>query len=175
MTPEAILAHFAHEPTIQEIQEAAIRYAEVIDPERIEKLRRGARAKALLPDFKVGFNGDKAIDLDRGGTADPDFYIIGPDEFGWDVSLSWDLGDLVWSEQQRLIDSQVRLMVKLRDDILDEVTRLYFERRRVQVELLLEPPEDLETKLEKELRLQELTADIDGLTGGYLSRKLEKG
>lgn len=72
-------------------------------------------------------------------------------------------------------DVRYKLIMQLRDDILDEVTRLYFERGRLQVELLLTPPEDLKTKLGKELRLQELTADKDGLTGGYLSRRLREG
>lgn len=163
---EEILAHFADEPTIREIQDAAIRYAEVVDPKKIEKLRKGAKYKALLPDFDLDY--DKTITYDSG----IDKYITGPRD--WGVGLSWDLGDLIWNEQQRLIDSQVRLMVRLREDILDEVTRLYFERRRLQVELLLEPPRDLKEKLEKELRLQELTADIDAITGGYLSRRLRK-
>lgn len=165
MTLENIMTHFAHEPTIRQIQEAAIRYAEVIDPERIENLRKGARFKAILPDLDLDY--DKTISYSGSN------FWVGP--YDWGIGLSWDLGDLIFSEQQRLIDSQVRLMVKLRDDILDEVTRLYFERRRLQVDLLLEPPKDLEDKLKKELRLQELTADIDALTGGYLSRSLSKG
>lgn len=65
-------------------------------------------------------------------------------------------------------------MVQLRDDILDEVTSLYFQRRRLQIELLRSPASGIEERLEKELRLQELTADIDALTGGYLSERLER-
>ncbi|MDP1852882.1 MAG: hypothetical protein Q8L26_01545 [Candidatus Omnitrophota bacterium] len=63
-------------------------------------------------------------------------------------------------------------MVELRDDILNEVTRLYYERRRLQAEIFLSPPDEPRIKIEKELRLQELTASIDGLTGGYLSGQL---
>lgn len=65
-------------------------------------------------------------------------------------------------------------MVQLRDDVLNEVTRLYFERRRVQIEFLTSPPKEIATKLEKTLRLQELTAGIDALTGGYLSNRLRQ-
>ena len=65
-------------------------------------------------------------------------------------------------------------MVQLRDDILDEVTHLYFERRRLQIEFLQNPPKDVNKLIEKELRLQKLTADIDAMTGGYLSREIER-
>ena len=63
-------------------------------------------------------------------------------------------------------------MVQLRDDVLDEVTRLYFERRKLQIELMTSPPKEINAKLEKILRLQELTAGVDALTGGYLSKRL---
>ena len=63
-------------------------------------------------------------------------------------------------------------MVQLRDDIVDEVTRTYFERRRLQANMLLSPPSEQQA-LEQELRLQELTALIDGLTGGFFSRSME--
>jgi hypothetical protein len=65
-------------------------------------------------------------------------------------------------------------MVQLRDDVLNEVTRLYFERKRLQAELLHSPPQGVMEKVEKELRLQELTADIDAITGFYLSMRLER-
>ncbi len=64
-------------------------------------------------------------------------------------------------------------MVQLRDDILDEVTKLYFERLRVKIEISNLDIIDVKKRLEKELRLQELTASIDALTGGYFSEQLK--
>ncbi|MBL7085036.1 MAG: hypothetical protein ISS43_02885 [Candidatus Omnitrophica bacterium] len=168
----------ANEPTIREVQETALRYAEVVHPDKIKALRRDAKLKALLPKFSVGADRN-VTDLYHweGGsttTVDDDFLRKGKDIIEWDASLTWDLGDLVFSEQVRLIDSNTRLMVQLRDDILNEVTRLYYERRKLQTEFILAPPEVLEEKLTKTLRLEELTANIDALTGGWFSRQLEK-
>ena len=65
-------------------------------------------------------------------------------------------------------------MVELRDDILDEVTKLYFERLRVKMELDTLSIEDRKKRFEKELKLEELTASLDALTGGYYSRQINK-
>ena len=166
---------FSNEPTINEIQIAAINYAEVSN-KKIEWMRSAAKKRAWLPTVVFGIDRDidRTIDLDRGGTGDPDAYIEGPDEKGWswDVGLSWDLGDMVWSTAQTSIDVRSRLMVQLRNDILDQVTKIYFERRRLQVELIQNPLTDKSKLALKQLRLEELTADIDGLTGYYLSRTL---
>ncbi len=156
------------EPTIQEVQEAALRYAEVIHPENIDALRKNARLKALLPDISIDY--DKTIQAGGTGSHFGDF-VVGPRD--WGLSLSWDMGDLIFSEQIRLIDSNVRLMVQLRDDILNEVTRLYYERRKLQIELILIPAQTPHDKLTTTLRLEELTANIDALTGGYFSRQLK--
>ena len=162
-----VLENFSNEPSFREIQEAAIEYAEV-HPEKIAKWRRGAKTKALLPRFSF------RIDQDKG-----DYYYygerIGEDkDTGWDITCTWDLGGLIWNSSQTLIDVRSKLMVQLRDNILDEVTRLYFERRRLQIELHRNPPENVTEFIEKKLRLQELTADIDAMTGGYLSREVAK-
>ncbi|MFC1666596.1 hypothetical protein ACFL0P_01820 [Candidatus Omnitrophota bacterium] len=69
-----------------------------------------------------------------------------------------------------MTDTRSRLMVQLRDDILDEITRIYFERRRLQMEMHFSPVTDLKGAMEKELRIEELTADLDALTGGYFSK-----
>lgn len=65
------------------------------------------------------------------------------------------------------------LMVQLRDDILDEVTKIYFERLRIKMELDNLSIEDRKRRLEKELRLRELTAMLDALTGRYFSQQLK--
>jgi len=168
-----ILKKFEDEPAISDIQEAAIKYAEV-HPDKIKEWRSAAEKKALLPNVSVGL--DRYITdywhWDSG--TNPDTLQKGKDAVIWDISMSWDLGDLIWSSDQTSIDTRSKLMVELRDDIMNEVTRTYFERRRLQIDLFASPPKDLKLSLEKELRLQELTADIDALTGNYFSGHLKK-
>ncbi len=170
-----VLDRFKHEPTILEVQRAAERYAEVY-PEKIEAWRRAAMRKAVLPTISLTADQgeDHNVDIDRGGTNDPDRFIIGPSEtnLDWHMGVSWDLGELIWNNDQTSIDTRSKLMVELRDDILNEVTHYYFERRRLQTEMILHPSKELPLQIEKELKLQELTADIDALTGGYLSQRL---
>jgi len=174
---DELLARFKQEPSIGEIQKAAIRYAEV-HPGKIEEWRKAASKKAFLPTLSVntGVDTNQNVDLDRGGTNDPDQFIIGPPEksFDWSVGVSWNLGELIWNDDQTSIDTRSRLMVQLRDDVLNEVTHLYYERRRLQVEMAMAPMRDLPIQIEKEIRLEELTANIDGLTGGYLSNRLQE-
>ncbi|MCX5716058.1 MAG: YCF48-related protein, partial [Candidatus Omnitrophica bacterium] len=166
-----LLANFKCEPTIREIQQAAIKYAEV-NKEKIDGWRKAAQAKAILPSLNVGIDKYWTDYYHWDAGPNPDVLQKGKAPTDWSVSVSWDLGELIWNNDQTSIDVRSRLMVQLRDDILDEVTRLYFERRKVQIELLTSPPKGLNEKLTKELRLQELTASIDALTGGWLSKKI---
>jgi len=154
------------EPTIQQVQQAALSYAEVVHPQRIHALRRNAKLKALLPDVSLDY--DKTVY----GSSTTKVGFVGPRD--WGLSLTWDVGDIVFNEQVRLLDGNARLMVQLRDDILDEVTRFYYQRRKLQMELIIAPPQTTEEKLTRILRIEELTANIDGLTGGWFSRQLEK-
>lgn len=153
MDIDQLLGFFSHEPTIREVQKAAICYAEV-EPEKIKSWRRGARFKAVLPEVTLRYA--KTIPND------------------WGVSLSWDLADLIYNDDQTSIDNRSKLMVQLRDDLLDEVTGIYFERRRLQAELALDPPPEIREQLRTKLRIDELTADLDALTGGYFSRATTK-
>ncbi len=178
------------EPGINKVQEAAIEYAEV-NIKKIKDWRKQAQLRAFLPKIAVDFDcdRDKTVSTNTWGiyssysnsniTA-PARHYVGPDDStryynnNWGVSLVWELGDLIWSEAQTSIDVRSRLMVQLRDDVLDEVTKLYFERIRVRMELDNLSIEDRKKRFEKELKLAELTAQIDALTGGYFSSQLEK-
>jgi hypothetical protein len=163
------------EPSISEVQQAAIRYAEV-QPEKIQQWRKLAAKKAWLPQVSMGVNRD-TTDLwhwEGGSTtkSDDDTLRRGRDSIEWDMRLTWDLGEVIWNDDQTSIDVRSRLMVELRDDILDEVTKLYFERLRVKMEIDNLSIEDRKRRQEKELRLEELTAYLDGFTAGYFSAQL---
>lgn len=158
------------EPTFKELRDAAIRYAEV-SPEKIKKWRAESKMSALLPKISVGADSDSSNTYEIYTSATKDYVIDGPEDIssGWNVGLSWELGNLIWSDDQTNIDVRSRLMVQLRNDILDDLRRAYYERKRLQFELVSNPPNDMNAKFEKELRLQELTQAIDDLTGNYFS------
>lgn len=168
-----VLKKFEGEPTINDVQNAACEYAEV-HPDKIKEWRKSANKKAILPNVSVGLDRYVTDYWHWDSGTSPDTLQKGKDTVSWDIAMSWDLGDLMWSSDQTAIDVRSKLMVELRDDIMNEVTRTYFERRRLQIEMLASPPKDLRLSLEKELRLQELTADIDALTGNYFSAHIKK-
>ncbi|MEA1927183.1 MAG: hypothetical protein U9N73_03185 [Candidatus Auribacterota bacterium] len=56
-------ALFAHEPGYQEIQQAAMRYAEV-HPDKIAAWRRGASLRAFLPEIDFDYDYKKSFDID---------------------------------------------------------------------------------------------------------------
>jgi len=165
------------EPKIREVQEAAIKYAEVA-PEKISQWRKKAAKKALLPQVSIGLDRN-TTDLwhwEGGSTTKTDDDVLrrGRDNIDWDVSLSWDLSNLIWSDAQTSIDVRSKLMVELRDDILDQVNKLYFERLRIKSELNNLAIEDRKKRFDKQLKLEELTASLDSLTSGYYSEQLRK-
>jgi len=175
LSPDKVLSGFENEPTVNEVMAMAIDYAEVY-PDKISKWRLGAKFKALLP--KVNFGIDRGwSDTYEIYTSSKDAYLFnGPQDRteGWDLNLSWDLADLIWNNAQTTIDIRSKLMVQLRDDIVDEVTRAYFERRRLQIEFLTDPPKAMPKLLKRRLRIQELTATLDGLTGSCFSEAIEE-
>ncbi len=172
-----IQEYLQDEPKINDLQQAAIKYAEV-NPEKIGQWRKKAALKAILPQLSVGVDRN-STDLwhwEGGSTTknDDDILRRGRDSIDWDVSLIWDLSDLIWNDSQTSIDVRSRLMVELRDDILDQVNKFYFERLRVKMELDSLKIEDGKKRLEKELKLQELTASLDAFTAGYYSEQLRQ-
>jgi hypothetical protein len=173
--------HFSFEPSIQKVHEWAIDNAEV-HPDKIKEWRRKAKQKAWLPKFDVGVDSgwDRPLSNSVYGTyTGGGQSYIGPndksygEDFGWDAGLSWDFSELIWNNDQTSIDSRSKLMVELREEILNEVTRIYFERRKVQIDIMQENFIDASQELQMQMRVDELTAVIDSLTGGEFSKHVE--
>ena len=176
--PDEVLAEFAGEPDIRQVQSMAMSYART-NPELVDGWLAASRRAYLLPKVNVQYekklelyetyyyiaddSGAALAELDGSRADNDDKYV---------VKLEWRLDKLVMSSEQIRVINESQDIVKLRDKVLDEITRLYFDRRRLQVELLLAPAGDLRTQLENELRLQELSANLDALTGGSFSAAL---
>lgn len=170
---DRILAKFDHEPAIRDVQVAAIQYYNV-SPEKIRTLRSRTRSKALVPGLTVGFANslssfNKSVD-------DIIFRNVGiaileeqnADFLGFTASATWSLDRLVFNAEEL----DVMSLIGIQDGIQREVTALYYVRRRLQIELLLNPPKTLEGRLSGRLRLEELTGLLDAYTGGFFSRQI---
>ena len=117
-----------------------------------------------MPKVTVGFN-NNVYGSSSGA------FAVGPED--WNVNFSWDLSDLVYNSDQTSIDTRSKLMVELRNDILSEATRIYFERRKLQLEMMSLEQDVSRDGLDKKLRLMELTALLDRLTGGRFTNVLK--
>lgn len=168
-----LLSRYKEEPSVRGVQEAAMRYAEV-HPELIQSWRTRSRLAALGPQIRGEYRYVYSIDQrgrEGGGTAptlqDDEGYEHRPT-----ARAQWDLDRLIFNPDELRVSNEIVDLVRLRESVLDQVTKIYFERRRLQVDLDLTPPKDIAGRVRKELRLQELVADMDSLTGGYFSKKL---
>ena len=176
---EAVLAQFDNEPSIQQVHNMAMVYSKS-NPQLVESWLNAVQRAYLLPKLNVqyekeldsstryDYNSDDAGDLQA--IAD---YLQSENDDKVVVKVEWRLDKLVMSSEQIRIINESQKTVKLREKLLDEVTRLYFDRRRLQVEQLLKPARSIEDQIENTLRLQEMTANLDALTGGAFSASIK--
>jgi hypothetical protein len=183
-TVDDVLRQFDHEPSVQQVHQWAMDYARV-NPELVDRWMAAATGFAALPRLQLegrvrdgwgqGFKyytedgvideqDETVFDVLDDADRDQDRTVV--------VRATWDLDNLVMSSERIRAINESQDVVKLRDKVLDEVTRVYFERRRVQVDLLLSPARDVATQTKDYLRLMELTANLDALTGGSFSQAL---
>jgi len=172
---DRFLRRFDNEPAIREVQLAAIKYYNV-SPERISSLRSRTRSKALVPGISIGVTNslssfnlavDDIVFRQRGIAR---FEDQTADFLGFTASASWGLDRLVFNAEEL----DVMSLIGIQDGIQREVTALYYVRRRLQIELELNPPTTLEARLSGRLRIEELTGLLNAYTGGYFSREVEK-
>ena len=162
------------EPTIQEVHRAALRFYNA-EPEKIESMRSRANWKYILPDVNVRYRqSDNGVFIDKldflQGAADQN-YAIGKDLSEGDVkefqvSGTWSLSRLLFNPEVLDVSS----LAGLQEGVLKEVTRIYYTRRRLQIDLILSNPRDPATRLSKELRIEQLTATLDALTQNLFSK-----
>jgi hypothetical protein len=167
-------ARLSLEPSLAELRQAALAQADA-GREASARWKRASRLCALLPTLKVSADFDEGRDesLDR-YQDDPDRWGADTDRgFGADVSLQWKLDRLAFNTDELKVYDALADRAERRENISTLLISVYFERRRLQLELLLLPPDDLNDALERRMRIEELGRTIDALTGGLLSRKIK--
>jgi hypothetical protein len=94
------------------------------------------------------------------------------DDLTLEVELRWRLDRVVFDRNELYVSREALLLAELRRDVVAEATRLYFQRRRAQVELALTPKTRVRTRLRLLLQIDELTSELDGISGGFFRRSL---
>ncbi|MDP2311345.1 MAG: hypothetical protein Q8P41_00455 [Pseudomonadota bacterium] len=170
-TVDEVLARFEKEPDVRQVQEMVLEYSKT-DPRYVNEWMSASRNAAWLPEVTVGYDYDNGYGYDYAYDVDTEGQLDGSDvdnDHGVSLRAKWRFDRLVMSSDRIRVISETQDIVKLRDKVLEEVTRLYFDRRRLQVDVLLSGGGDLKTQIKNEMRLQELTAQIDAYTGGRFS------
>lgn len=162
-----VLECFNGEPDIREVQQAAVEFAG-IDASRFSSWEKRAKRSAWLPKLRARLDknlGEGRTFIIEGGEAPRDA-LTTDDDVGFELRAEWELGRLAFNPDELRVSEESRDSARMREDVIYEVTRMYFDRRRLQIELLLAPPDKVEVRVEKELRVEEMTSMLDSLTGG---------
>lgn len=166
-----IAAATAGEPAIAEVQEQALRHAH-LSLDRVDGLRSGAAWKGALPVLEVsgGYSVtrlDENTILDEYSRTDP--WVVrgaGGNASEARVRLSWDLSRLAYNGESLDVQS----LDDEREQLLVRVTRLYGQRRRLLVGL--KTAKDDDERLERQLALDETSALLSAMTGGWYAEQL---
>jgi hypothetical protein len=164
----------ACDPPIAAVQRAALAHLDLTGA-RTARMWRGVRSRGALP--IVALDGSIADDRRHYRTWDESFSsgethrLFDRDrdrerEQAVALRLSWDLGALLYHPEEIDVSTEMRRTIELRDDVLDELNQLYFERRRAREAAAQAGPGTPDATRES-LRAEELAAGIDAWTGGW--------
>ncbi len=163
---------------IQQVQRAVLNYLE-LSPSRLIELESRARRAGLMPELRAAAAFDR--DTSRGGDHDEVFTSgvakrlfdsSNQKDQGYDVGISlvWDFAELASPDDALAISRERRSLVTLRDQVLERVNHLYFQRLRVLAQLDALDLADAAKRAELELDAAEIAAQLDAWSGGVFSR-----
>lgn len=162
-------ARFAKEPAVADVVDVALRYFRV-HPEVLDSLRSKAKTRALLPLLAAGYRRD-IDDYTRRVEQNPVpvniTEVSGTGKHALSVGAVWDFRELVFNPAE----VQVFGLIGVQRDIMLEATRTYYLRKQLVLRKLYKPPEDPMALAALDMRIDEFTALLDVLTGGWFSQQ----
>lgn len=167
---QRVLKRLEHEPSVSETTSKALEYFRV-DPDSFDDLRSSARSRAWLPLLATGYrfdNDQTSQGLSRSGM--PTF----TDELNADRNIHSATVGLVWDFREAVFNPaevQVFGLIGVQRDLMLETTRTYYLRRQLLLRLALRAPEDPLARAALQLRIDEFTAILNVLTGGWFTEE----
>ncbi|MFZ9890181.1 MAG: hypothetical protein ACO3JL_22005, partial [Myxococcota bacterium] len=184
----ALRRRWQRELSLQEVAAAALTYAQLVGPSMETSISR-ARLAPLLPELQLSLryvrgrpdvdefvvvtdqqdafdetDAEELIDLAREGLV-----VDSPTRgITWQIFAlaTWSLDDIVFNRAEVLAARQLPMLIDARRRLLREVQTLYSTRRRLAAELAVASETSPPLLAQKLLRLEEVSARLDGLTGG---------
>ncbi len=94
----------------------------------------------------------------------------------WDTGLKieFNLPNTVYDDEETDLFSEIRRFAPIRQDLGEQAQAAYFERRKRKINFILNSTIDETEKLMQDLEIEEYTAKLDSLTGGWFSRALRE-
>ncbi len=167
---ERVFEEFSDEPVIEEVQAWAISHAR-LSPVETGRLLRQARMRGALPTVRLHARYQSAsvtdwdeLDVIDGRKLDNDLSL--------NLWLEWDLAELAAGTDMARALRESRARLELRHAVVSQVTTDYFDRKLLRAQERLVPEEEVADIVGRRLRVLELDATLDGLTGGRWSRAL---
>jgi hypothetical protein len=126
---------------------------------------------ALLPRITAEYRQDersyRVVGLQ--GSGEVDYLRLAPGT-AFAVRATWDLGALVAAPGELAAAAEAAARARRREEAVKRATDLFYERRRLRLELLVAPPATALERAAAELEVERLGAELDALTGGLLTR-----
>lgn len=151
------------EPAVRDVVAAVLRHAQ-IDPGRADAAMERARLSGLLPMVRAGLRQGTGYDVltrqtdTSGGTSS----LTGSQDLAFIGQLTFRLDRLLYAADERTLLRESRAAAERRLELISEIVRLYFERRRLLVEIAITE----ETDILRESRIAEIDALFEVLSGG---------
>jgi hypothetical protein len=159
-----------HEPEVAEVQKAAARHAG-FDLAKAASWKKRAANSAWLPEVSVRVKKESfANDGEKYNTETPYQTFTAGEGLFFEVGARWSLDALVFDRRELEASREGAAVFGEYKKLMEEVSRIYFERKLLLAETSGGNPAK-DKLVEKQIRIQELTAMLDALTGGQFSRE----
>jgi hypothetical protein len=175
LDPAVLRALAAEDPPIGELRAAATALV-LAEPGRARSLVERARFAGWLPELRImvdrRFARTESVDL---GTPS-DVAALAPvgidsnNDVRYQARATWDLSKVIFNPDEIGAQFQALRTADTRREIESLVIRLYFERRRLKAESAAADDLDVLPGSRRELRIAEIEAELDALTGGAFTR-----